>query len=152
MDYKSLLKIVHSVLKERGFRRRSNNWYCYFNETIAVFNMQRSSFSAYYFLNIGVNINEIDREDKFPKEYQSHFKVRLDNYCFDDVDYFDLKNSILDDDREKGVRLFLKEIVIKLIEQLSTVSGIKEYCRDNPQMISRQNIATKQYLGLVDEG
>jgi hypothetical protein len=150
MDYKYLLKFVNNILKEYKFKRKSNNWYFEFDETIIVFNMQRSNFCAYYFLNIGAKIKDIDNENKFPREYQCDFRIRLNNYCLDDNDYFDLENTIIDNNRENGIKVFLEEIVIKTIKKISTVNGIKEYCKEFPKIINSQNRTVKKYLGLID--
>ena len=147
MDYKYWLNFVNKILKEHHFERKSNNWYKEFDETIIVFNMQRDNYSEYYFLNIGVIIIEINNENKFPKEYQCDFRIRLKNNCYDNNDYFDFKNNIYDNEREKGIKMYLEEVVLKIIVKISTINGIKDYCNEFPEIINRQNIKTKNYLG-----
>ena len=147
MDYKYWLNFVNKILKEHHFKRKSNNWYIEFDETIIVFNMQRDNFSEYYFLNIGVNIKEMNSENKFPKEHQCDFRIRLKNNCFDNNDYFDFKNNIYDNEREKGIKNYLEEVVLKIIVKISTVNGIKDYCNEFPEILNRQNIKIKNYLG-----
>jgi hypothetical protein len=133
LDYKRLLSFVHNIMKVNNFKRKSNSWYHEFDETIVVFNMQRSKFSALYYLNIGVNIKGIRKEtdeNKFPKEYQCGFRIRLESNPLYHLDYFNLDNAITDGDREKGIKTYFEEVVLKSINKLSTKKGIMEYCRE----------------------
>jgi hypothetical protein len=40
MNYKYMLNLVNSIFKKYNFKRKSNNWYIEYDETIIVFNMQ----------------------------------------------------------------------------------------------------------------
>jgi hypothetical protein len=149
MDYKYMLNLVNSILKKYNFKRKSNNWHIEYDETIIVFNMQRSMYSACYYLNIGLNTKDINSANKFPKEYQCHFRIRLRSNSINNIDYFDLENEIIDNDRENGIKLFLEETVIKTINRISTINGLKEYCKENPSILL-SNTWIKKYLGLLD--
>ncbi|WP_339735632.1 DUF4304 domain-containing protein [uncultured Gimesia sp.] len=66
---------IHTELKPHGFQRKGSNWYLSSEQVIVVLNLQRSQYSATYFLNLGFWLQQIEHID-FPGEHQCHIRTR----------------------------------------------------------------------------
>lgn len=72
-----LTKALHIPLKSAGFKKKSSSWYLDGQDTIVVVNLQRSNWSRCYYVNIGIWLKAL-LEVTFPKHYQCHIDLRLD--------------------------------------------------------------------------
>jgi len=78
MDAESFKKAVHPLLNGQGFVRSGATWRKEQDESVAVFNVQKSGFGGgTYYLNIGVYYHALGN-DMAPAESQCHVRRRLD--------------------------------------------------------------------------
>lgn len=77
MDADAFITSVHPLLKSQGFKRSSATWRRQYNESIAVLNVQKSSWDGdVYYINLGVYFHAIGSEVA-PTENRCHVRVRL---------------------------------------------------------------------------
>jgi len=78
VDAESFKKAVHPLLKAHGFKRSSATWRRDQNESIAVFNVQKSPWDrGTYYANIGTYFRALGN-DPSPTENRCHVQVRLE--------------------------------------------------------------------------
>ena len=78
METELFIKAVSPLLKSHGFKKSNATWRKEQAESIAVFNVQKSSWGGgRYYVNIGVYFNEFG-SDTVPTENKCHVQVRLD--------------------------------------------------------------------------
>jgi len=78
---------VDRVAKDAGMVKRSGSWYARGDETILVLNLQKSNYSASYYLNVAVWLLAVESAD-FPKENKCHIRTRM-TQLVDDPGYLD---------------------------------------------------------------
>ena len=78
VDAESFKKAVHPLLKAHGFKKSSATWRRDQNESIAVFNVQKSQWgSGTYYVNIGTYFRALGNHPA-PTENKCHIQVRLE--------------------------------------------------------------------------
>ncbi len=78
MDAESFKKSIHPFLKENGFKKSNATWRRAQEESIAVFNVQKSPWGGgVYYINLGVYFRRLGNEEA-PTENRCHVQVRLD--------------------------------------------------------------------------
>ncbi|WP_374582907.1 DUF4304 domain-containing protein [Pseudoduganella sp.] len=78
MDAETFKKLIHPPLKERGFKRSGATWRLQQPGSVAVLNVQRSSWGGGdFYVNLGVYFSEIGT-DPSPTENKCHVQFRLD--------------------------------------------------------------------------
>ncbi len=106
---------IKPLLKQAGFKKKALNFYKSVNDIVYILNIQKShgnsSQELRFYINIGIHDNTVEEEInnrvlEFPKEYQCHVRLRIDN---EEVDF--TINSTSDDD-------VLIETLTRLIEQI----------------------------------
>jgi hypothetical protein len=77
MDAESFKVSVHPLLKTHGFKRNGATWRREQDESIAVFNVQKSGWGdGVFYINIGVYFRAIGPEVA-PPENRCHVRTRL---------------------------------------------------------------------------
>jgi hypothetical protein len=78
MDAKSFIQAVSPLMKAHGFKKSSATWRRSDSESIAVFNVQKSSWGGgVYYVNIGVYFPDLGPLQA-PTENVCHVQLRLD--------------------------------------------------------------------------
>jgi hypothetical protein len=72
-----LVKTLHTSLKTAGFKKRSLSWYLNGKDIIVVVNLQRSDWSKFYYINIGIWLKALG-DESFPKHYKCHMNWRVE--------------------------------------------------------------------------
>jgi hypothetical protein len=72
-EKEDLVNTLHASLKLAGFKKRSLSWYLDGKDTIVVVNLQRSDWSKFYYINIGIWLKALG-DELFPK----HNKCPMD--------------------------------------------------------------------------
>jgi hypothetical protein len=132
METKYLIDLVNKLLKDYKLKRKRSSWYYFTDECIVVFNLQRSLYSSVYYINIGTLIKKIYDKLIYPKEYECHLKIRVN----DGEGLFDLENKMSDEEREIGIKKIIEEEIIGKIIQFSTIEGILKLYKDDPSIMT----------------
>ena len=78
MDAETFIKLIHGPLKERGFKKSGATWRLQQTGSVAVLNVQKSSWGGGdFYVNLGVYFPEIGA-DPAPTENKCHVQVRLE--------------------------------------------------------------------------
>lgn len=119
MDAESFKAAVAPLLKSRHFKKSGATWRREQEESIAVFNVQKSSWGGgVYYVNLGVYFRAIGTE-LAPTENRCHVQRRLDvdepaSVVADAISWFDARSTLIDarslaeSDSKKG--LVFKEL------------------------------------------
>lgn len=70
-----LVEAIGKPLKAAGFKKKANTWFLNNDETIAVLNLQRSSYGPQYYINVGLWLKPLGEVD-IPKEHHCHIRCR----------------------------------------------------------------------------
>lgn len=65
---------ISKVLKELGFKKKSNSFYCENNEILFVINLDRSNYSNLYYIRGGFFIKPLEKESSQNKYYESNYR------------------------------------------------------------------------------
>jgi hypothetical protein len=119
-------------LRSSGFRKKGNSWYKASDATILVANLQRSSFSDAYYVNLGVWVKSMGDTD-FPKEHQCHIRQRLCSLCDTPCKpLFDAEDrSMTDDERMAKIEALILEYAIPFLNDCSSTDGILRLFESN---------------------
>lgn len=117
------------VLREAGFKVRSNTWHEQCQDTVLVVNLQKSQWGPQFYINLAVWVRQLG-EASAPKEYQCHIRQRATS--LPDKRAKNLERALdLDDEsfsmqeREACIGEFMRESAIPFLESLSTMKGIR---------------------------
>lgn len=77
IEKEDLVKTLHAPLKTAGFKKRSLSWYLDGKDTIIVVTLQRSDWSKFYYINIGIWLKALGNE-LFPKHYKCPMDWRVE--------------------------------------------------------------------------
>jgi hypothetical protein len=72
MEHKEFKAIIDNILISNRFYKKSNNWYKYTDECIALLNLQHSNFGSYYYINLAVFIKNIILKKNFQRGIMSY--------------------------------------------------------------------------------
>ncbi|SRR5258708_17710761 len=78
IDKKSFKKAIAKPLEAENFVKKGQSWYLEGGDAIVVFNLQKSDWGEYYFINIGIWLKTLG-EAKFPEENLCHLSHRVEN-------------------------------------------------------------------------
>ena len=81
----ALKKALDGILIEARFQKKSNSWYMSGDDAVVVFDLQKSDFGAYFYINIGVSFKSLVNEG-FPKINKCHISMRADRLVEGDAD------------------------------------------------------------------
>jgi len=78
MDAETFKKLIHQPLKDLGFKKSGATWRLQQTGSVAVLNVQKSSWGdGGFYVNLGVYFPEIG-SDPAPTENKCHVQVRLE--------------------------------------------------------------------------
>lgn len=123
MDKKQLLNVVHSILLPLGYKRKNSKWQLVGAVVTKGVDLQRSSFGNRYYLNYGVDINDV-KDDNF--SYHLFFQLGSGDKEIQKeiMDLLLLDNNIEDNYRRDKLTFYIKEIMLKKLSELNTHEDI----------------------------
>lgn len=124
---------VDEALKDVQFQRRASTWYLNLAETILVVDIQKSSFGAQYYVNLGVLVKGLaeDHGSKLPpREHQCHIRTRIEALKPEEEEQLrrllNLEDaSIGADERQRGIAAAIRRIALPFLTECSTHAGIR---------------------------
>lgn len=119
------------IAKANDFKTAFGRWYKESSECIAVLELQKSSYSNAYYLNINIFIQgAFDRIHRINKDV---IKNPLGDvaYQITSIDILDLENlSLSDEKREKKINKLFCKFIVPYVDQGLSISGIKKKIKD----------------------
>ena len=116
------------VARASGFSRRSSTWYRRTPELVQVLNLQRSSWSRLYYVNVGLWLLALGDNDH-PKEYQCHVRTRLDGLLADEAHevgtLLDLENALAEEERAQRLEAVLRVRLIPVLDEVQSLRDLK---------------------------
>ncbi|MCH9655828.1 MAG: DUF4304 domain-containing protein [Planctomycetes bacterium] len=147
----SILKTtINAELKAHGFLRKGSNWYLSCEEVVVVVNLQKSNYSALYFLNLGFWLQQVEQM-QYPRSEQCHIHNRASSLYPDGnpriADLLNVDEFPYDEDqRITEIQQFISVKLIPLLLKGSTVSGLKKMLSENSGYAIR--VVAQECLGL----
>lgn len=117
---------VQRALKECSFKKKSNTWRKENDETVLVVNLQRSSWGAQFYINLGVLIRELD-DIPNPTENKCHLRERLEEMAGAErlKAALNAENAELTPEQREGiVYQTMKDIGIPFLESCNSLRGL----------------------------
>jgi len=154
IEKEDLVKALHAPLKAAGFKKRNLSWYLNGRDTFVVVNLQRSDWSKYYYINIGIWLKVLG-DEAFPKHYKCPMNWRVEELfpkereliitCCDlEKSNFDLLNKL---------SAFFKESLIPFLLECVDEEKIKNHLL-NGTIINKEilhSIEAQRYLFSTNE-
>ena len=143
------MRIIDSLakkkLKESGFSLRGTTWYRYTPAFIHIINFQKSMWSNFYYMNIGMDINDLSegRDNSYiPKEYQCPVRCRAEDIhgAKQYLEVLNFETPLSDDDRQASLDSLI-ELVLSQLEMLYDKEDMRRLCK-NPSMLSSWWVAS----------
>jgi hypothetical protein len=133
---------INAELKAQGFLRKGSNWYLSSEEVVVVVNLQKSNYSALYFLNLGFWLQQVEQA-QYPRCEQCHVHNRASSLCPEGnpriADLLDIDEFSYDEEqRIIKIQQFISEILIPLLLKGSTISGLQKLISKNSGYAIRQ--------------
>jgi len=114
--------------KEAGFEKKSGSWYGRTDEVISVSNLQKSQYGPQYYFNQAFWLRQLG-DERFPKQNKCHIRARLGSLLPNESgrieQLLDLDHEMPDEVRTGELVGLLKECLLPLIEQGSSVAGLR---------------------------
>lgn len=149
METNRFKKIIHEALSDSGFSGKGSPYYREGSDCFCVIGLQRSGYSAGYYLCVGFFLKGLHEIDKKAKYYQADIQRRL---LLEEngrkTDFFDLEK--LSDGDEQLIKESVSNGVQKYIEPALKVNGIRPLLDLYPSLLNQTTLAAKKYLG-IDE-
>jgi Domain of unknown function (DUF4304) len=112
-------------LDQVGFKRSNKRWFQMSDDTIVVVDLQRSNFSAFYYINVAVWLLTLGLPPSIPpREEQCHLRTRIKDPST--IGALDLEEAMDPDERQHLIKRMVLESVLPLAKQCRTIAG----CRD----------------------
>ena len=149
MITKDIERIIHGVLKPKGYKKRGVTWYHHHPDVIHVLNLQRE-FGTTYFLNAAIFIRALGN-DEYPKEQHCHIRIRAEQIVMDGnlsrtLLHFE-PDSSLDFERAQAITLVIEKTAMWL-QRLDTIAAVKREAIGNDEVLPRTILKARKFLKL----
>jgi hypothetical protein len=137
MDNAKFKEIFNQVLKSKDFIKKGNAWYKSTDECIVLLNLQHSNFSSLYYVNLASFIRKHNYEEKYPKEYSCHIRMRVPEIGENGEKYseiLDLEMEMPDEMRESSLVNMILDYCLPNLTKLSSINGIKNLYKEKPYL------------------
>ncbi len=140
--------------KASGASKKSGSWYRRSDETILVFNLQKSNYAVRYYVNVAVWLLAAGPADA-PKPAQCHVQTRLERLVPSELEerltaLLDLDSPIDDDTRREKLLALLGEHLLPLVEASSTLESLRSGAAG--QRLIRASLVNRDGLPILTAG
>ena len=144
MDTSTFNKIFDNFLIQKGFQKKSGQYYLSSQNIILVVSLQKSSYSNSYYINLGYSFKSI-LENQFPKQVESHIKIRFGNLKSKSVSLlFELDK--LSNPQLEEILNFNIETYLNYLDQAKILKLIKS----NIGLLNMTSPEARNYLLMLD--
>lgn len=145
-----LAEVIDSILSRQDFQRKKKSWYLLNEETIEIVDLQKSDYGDSWYINLAIYLRSLGVE-KYPAEYKSHIRSRLEMLVDDREDYESLTNlgsTMAEDDRRKRFERYFRGYALPWLNAGRDVSSIKDGLKN--RLIQRHSLTllAADYLGI----
>ena len=123
MKTSDLEKILKTKLKEIGFTKQGPTWHRKKEIVIQVINIQKSSWSDLFFINLGVYLTPIGNTDK-PKENHCHLRRRLSSLVKNIEEFNKTVDYTENNNIDEGLLEYIEGEALQWLESCSTIDGL----------------------------
>lgn len=145
---------IGNVLKPLSFHKKGAYWYKATTECVLVVNLQRSSWSDLFYINLGVSVLTLN-SNPTPKEYDCHIRVRLSSVpgCSSTLDRaLDFDELNLDaQHRISAIEAAVRKCALPFFASLDSLEKIKDTLTTKNSLQSYTHGSLKEYLELPIE-
>jgi hypothetical protein len=122
MDKKQLFNVVDSILLPLGYKRKNSRWQLVGAVVTKGVDLQRSRFGNRYYINFGVDINDIQDA----RDYHLFFQLGSGDKEIQKeiMDLLLLDNNMEDNYRRDKLTFYIREIMLKKLSELNTHEDI----------------------------
>jgi hypothetical protein len=155
MDKKQLERALNHELSKYGFSKRGPTWYRESNETIQVVDLQKSTYGAQFFVNLGCAPKAMKLEGMpKPKEHKCPIRIRLTGAFPEERSWlekvFDLDNEETGDaERVANIAVVVERQIAAFLKHFESAATLR--CAV-VQGILRKGMVTgavKEFLGIT---
>jgi hypothetical protein len=124
-----------AVLKQAIFHRKGSDWFRDNDDTILVFNLQKSNFGDQYYMNLALWLRVLGHAT-YPKEHQCHIRMRgtaldAERQRYWETEVFNLEyKAISDSERQALIRSFMETTVLPFLLACDSLTSIKKLQRE----------------------
>ena len=144
MHYKDFKKIVGKFFKDRGFKKTGAYFVRSGDEVICSVGLQRSLFTEGYYINVGYIIAALNPSLGKYRDVDGDVRTRFAHGPADAREDMFEPSSIAG--RDELVE-YLSEDYGKLVEDSSTVDGLRRLLEREPALLLQTKLTAKRYLG-----
>ena len=131
-----LTESISRTLEPAGFKMKSDSWYQSHTETVLVLNLQKSSHSRQYYMNIAIWLKAFGQEET-PRENKCHIRFRIEELCPDEEEHvgriLNLEDaSISEAERALEIKSLVADHALNFFSRVSTLEGIRQVIRTDP--------------------
>lgn len=117
-------KALSVFLKDYNFKKRGSVWVLQKKEFLILFDLQKSQWTDAYYVNVGIQLNNLD--EKLPRAYRAEFNFRLIKINKkQDRDLFQLDTDVT------LIQQIVTEQVIKVFCKFETLEELSKYISEN---------------------
>ena len=141
------------IMKDAGFRKKGKSWYLESPETVAVLNLQWSSWGGGdFYINLGILVKSIEAI-QWPPEYKCHFRRRLSDLMpdwrraralFHIEEGFPIDQEI----RRQEVLDAVRTLALPFLRRCGTVADLRTLLKENPKLHYDATAQLLEYIGI----
>jgi hypothetical protein len=151
MDERQVLEgAAADVLKPLGYRKQRSTWRRAREETILVFNIQKSPWGPEFYLNLGVYLRALGTEQT-PPEYRCHLRSRVVGLLDDPAPLkaaLDFHSPLPPEERVQTISAALRSHALPWLEARDSEVKAREALLTQP-VTGLVAIVAKRHLGIA---
>jgi len=130
---RQLAAALAPTLKGAGYRKRALNWHREWEDTITVFNIQKSQWGDQCYINCAVYLKALG-DEKTPPEYRCPVRIRLDDLVPDRNRLnalLDFENRINNETRGDEIERLVTSFALPWLEKYAQMEDLKSLVRSD---------------------
>jgi hypothetical protein len=128
---RQLAAALAPALKAAGYRKRALNWHREWDDTISVFNIQKSQWGDKFYINCAIYLKALGNE-KTPPEYRCPVRLRLDDLVSNRnrlSALLDFENNIKTEKRLEEIKTLVRSFALPWLEKYAQLEELKSLVR-----------------------